>query len=665
VNIRRSGINRQSTIAAVAALAMLCAGCWGSKRGEGLSGAGTAAIPLTPALWFSPSIITAMAPYKDACGQPAMFVVADPLVEAMPKKLNRIFAGVTPQFDLEQRVASAGVIEVGLGLKHIDLVIPRHVQGTYPATVTLGMEMIFLSSDGKTLFNKKLQSVGRGDVTVTDQSCDVKGLEPIVQQAIEAVTDGLAKQVAESARVREYAEQMKTLGPTAAETPIPQAVAAPARPGASLPALGDGSQATTLTFHAIVRDESQDHILQQDEALTIEVQVKNEGQTEAQGVEVLVKGGGALTEHFPTSVAIGDVQPGEIKRTSVTNRVADLRESVSGELVLSLRSMTPLASLPPAKKFTFLVKPEKGESGTVAPDVDRLPKPFAQSKQTRAIVIAIGVGQFRDEHVPPVKYADHDAEVTAGYLRAIGGIPDGRVHVLVNKFALKEDLAETFDEWLPKRVDAETVVYVYFAGRALVDGKSGAVSLVPYDGTIAVPRRLYPVRRIQEALAKLPIQRAVMIFEVSLDPTPGADPSATPLADWGEGADDERDHVMWMVGNRSLQEAHVYEQGKHGLFTYHVLRGLQGLADADRDGTVVAGELCTYARGEVIRAAREQFGNAQQPLCSPPPGQGAVVRIHPMAKGNNPKPAAHAKKADPSSEAPPQAQKPMDMGPKP
>jgi hypothetical protein len=230
---------------------------------------------------------------------------------------------------------------------------------------------------------------------------------------------------------------------------------------------------------------------------------------------------------------------------------------------------------------------------------------------------------------------------------------------------LKADLAETFDEWLPKRVDAETVVYVYFAGRALVDGRSGAVSLVPYDGTIASPNRLYPVRHIQEVLARLPIQRAIMMFEVSLDPSPGADPGTTPQADWGDGAQDDRDDVMWMVGNRNLQEAHAYEQGKHGLFTYYLLRGLQGLADVDRDGTVVAGELCTYVRGEVIHAAREQFGNAQQPLCSPPPGQGAVVRIHPMAKGNNPKPPAQAKKAEPSADAPLQAPKPVDMGPKP
>ncbi len=220
------------------------------------------------------------------------------------------------------------------------------------------------------------------------------------------------------------------------------------------------------------------------------------------------------------------------------------------------------------------------------------------------------------------------------------------MRVLLDEHALKQDLAETFDEWLLKRADSHTVAYVYFSGRALVDGVTGAVSLVPFDGTTTAVSRLYSVRRLQESLARASIQRAVFMFDVSLEPTPGVQPSTSALPNWETGGAAGIEHLMWMVGNHRLQEAHSFEQGRHGLFTYHLLRGLQGLADADRDGMVVAGELCTYARNQVSRVAREQFGNAQDPLCVPPPGQGAIVRIHPLAKGNNPKPPAVVKKQD-------------------
>ncbi|HEX5646343.1 MAG TPA: hypothetical protein VFX56_05185, partial [Nitrospira sp.] len=643
--MKRSSSTRGSVsaIGMVAVLALLCAGCGGAKRSQIGPEPIAGTIPLTPALWLSPSATTAGLSYRNACGKSATVPVADPLEAALSKKLGRVFTGVLPQQGTEQIPASDSLIEVGLGQKKIDLEIPGQVKGTYPATVTLGMELVVLAQDGTFLFNEKRQGTSHGQVEVSGHSCDVQGLEPIVQEAIDAVVDDVVRHVAASSRIREYAAYPKALPPTAATptqadggvSPLAQAGMLPE--GSTVPTTGQlvlqGTvpQATALSFHAIVRDENQDHLLQQDETLTIEVEVKNEGQVEANGVEVLV--GGALMEHFPPTVAIGTVKAGEVKRVSITHRVTQLKAEAQGEVVLSLRSATALLALPPLKRFTLKIKPDTAEHDSVPPDVDHVPKALVAAKQAKSIVIAIGVGKFRDARVPAVKYAERDAEVMSGYLRAIGGVPPERTRLLLDQNALREDLAETFEEWLPKRVDADTVVYVYFSGRALVDGKSGAVSLVPFDGTTASVKRLYPVRRMQEVLSKLPIQRAIMIFEVSLDPTPGSNPASTPQADWEDGRDEGKNEVMWMVGNKALQEAHVYEQGKHGLFTYHLLRGLQGLADIDRDGTVVAGELCTYARGEVSRAARQQFGNAQQPLCSPPPGQGAVVRIHPMARG--------------------------------
>lgn len=100
------------------------------------------------------------------------------------------------------------------------------------------------------------------------------------------------------------------------------------------------------------------------------------------------------------------------------------------------------------------------------------------------------------------------------------------------------------------------------------------------------------------------------------------------------------------------------------MFTYYLLRGLQGVADLDRDGMVVAGELCLYARGQVVRAAREQFENKQDPLCAPPIGRGAMIRIHPIAKGNNPKPVQTQKiLEEPSADSTGPAKSPILIGP--
>ncbi len=635
-------------------------GCSVLKRGkEPIS---SQPIPLTPAIWFSPSGTTAEVPFQDACGEAASFPLADVLMGSVPKKLNEAFTGLTAQSLPEETLASDGVIEVGVGLRRIDLAVPTQAPGTYPATARVGIEMVFLARDGALLFSKKLEGIGRGTVTVGDQSCQIVGLEAIVQEAIDSVADGLAKQMAQSAQIREYAAQRDTWVPMATRSRS-TAVAPAAGASAVLPAVvpemveqppaapAEVVHPAQLSFRAIIRDENRDQLLGHDEAITIEIDVKNEGSREAKDVVVLVQGKTEAASQFPSEVPIGTLQPGEIKHTSVTKRVMVPEQALPLELTLHLRAAGPLESVPPPKIFSLGGKPRSANKVSI-PDVDHMPKSLAAFKQPKAVIIAIGVGTFRDKQMPEVKYAGHDAAVMAEYLHTIGSVPRERVRVLLDRQALQRDFEDTFERWLRKRADSETVVYVFFAGRALVDGATGAVSLVPFDGTLSEPKQLYPLRRLQESLSRLSIERAIMMFDVSLEPSPGADLAAMPSPDWMSGTGDERKDVeMWMVGNRHLQEAHAFEEGKHGLFTYHLLRGLQGIADVDRDGTVIAGELCTYARGQVARIAREQFGNKQDPLCLPPVGREAMVRIYPLAKGNNPKPVPATRQPESSADS--------------
>ena len=646
-------------------------GCSLLKRGK--EPVSSQPIPLTPVVWFSPSVTAAEVPYLDGCGETRSVALADALVGSVPKKLTGIFTGVTTQSQTDEPLASEGVIEVGVGPRRIELAVPKQMPGTYPATMTVGIEMVFLARDGTLLFSKKLEGAGRGTVAVGELACQVEGLEAIVQDAIDSAIDGLAHQIAQSVQIREYAAQRSTWVPMAAR-PRPPVTAPTAETVTSLPTVETAAQqpsvASTappapaqLSFRAIIRDENRDQFLQPDESLTIEIEVKNEGTGEAKDVTVTAEGKAELAAVFPSEVQIGSLQPRESKRTSITQRVTASQENLHGELTLNLRTSSPVVSVPPPKVFSFGVKPRVIDPALI-PDVDNLPNSLAAFTQPKAVIISIGVGTFRDEQVPAVKYARHDAEVMAEYLRIIGGVPGERIRILLDRQALERDVEDTFERWLRKKVDRETVVYVFFAGRALVEAGTGAISLVPYDGTLAGAQQLYSLVRLQEVLYRLPIRRAILMFDVSTDPSPGAALADIPSPAWESPVSEARKDVeMWMVGNRSLQEAHAYDEGKHGLFTYHLLRGLQGVADVDRDGTVVAGELCTYARGQAARVAREQFSNKQDALCSPGTGRGGMVRIHPVARGNNAKPVPIQKQPNPPTDSSGLGPNPMRIGP--
>lgn len=637
-------------------MVFLLGGCAWFSQGQSAS----VSLPysMTPALRVHPAMLDAVETYRNACGESQTIAIGRPLAAAVQAKLGGVFT----QMRTDASPQPDGVLETALVSRRIDLAILRQAAATYPVAVTLGLDLAYLASDGTTVFSKTLERTAHGKVTVQEGSCEVVGLDLIVREAAELVTGAVVKPLAASREVRGLAAaKQRGEAPVGSPAAIPPAgsvgqggdpslqgrseiSAAQAEPlspqgSPSPPSVSTDVVPSTLTFRAIMRDESRDQILQPDEPLTIEIEIKNDGPSEVKAVEVLVSGTGVLIAQLPSTIAVGNVQPGEIKRTTITKPVAGVTESLRGEVLLSLRAGSPLAQVPPVKKFVVLVKPGAAADAQALIDLDQPPKPVAALKQSKAVVLAIGVGHFRDERVSPLKYAGRDAEVMAAYLQAITGVANNRVRVLRDGQALKQDLAEAFEEWLPAQVEPNSVVYVFFAGRAQVDGVTGAVSLMPFDGTTSAAGRLYAVRRIQESLSRLSLQRAILMFDVSLESSPGTDPKGSASPVWDAGASDESSRMMWMIGNKGLQEAHAYERARHGLFTYQLLKGLQGQADLDRDGTVVAGELCTYARGEVGRAAREQFGNQQEALCVPPVGQEAMVRMQPMAKGNNPKPA--------------------------
>jgi hypothetical protein len=317
---------------------------------------------------------------------------------------------------------------------------------------------------------------------------------------------------------------------------------------------------------------------------------------------------------------------------SMDGKIGTVKEDTQAELVLTLRSRSPSDRLPPPKKFAVAMKPDTAPEAKAVPvDVDQLPKRALKIKQPKAVGIAVGIGQFRESGFQRVRYAAHDAEVVASYWQGIVGIPPDRVRRLTDSHALKSDLTEVFEDWLVKQADSTTVAYVYLSGRGVVEPSTGAVSFIPFDGTPSSSTRLYSLRRLNEALARSPVQLAIVILDLSLENAAlkdGIDPVSPQWEQTGQG----KDKIMWMVGNRSVQEAHPYDLGQHGLFTYEILKGLGGAADINQDGIVLAGELCTYAKGRVFKSARERFGNEQEPLCVPPPGQGAAVRLQPVSQ---------------------------------
>ncbi len=135
VAVRAQQRYRRILFSLLMALLMSPTGCSWFHRSDRL--AGVTPLPLTPILRFSSSVTTAAIPYQNACGEPASYSVASLLADGVATKLARVFKGLHPE-TVPPPVGNGfdGAVEVGLGMKQIDLAIHRQAAKSYPVTVT-------------------------------------------------------------------------------------------------------------------------------------------------------------------------------------------------------------------------------------------------------------------------------------------------------------------------------------------------------------------------------------------------------------------------------------------------------------------------------------------------------------------------------------------------
>ncbi len=382
----------------------------------------------------------------------------------------------------------------------------------------------------------------------------------------------------------------------------------------------------------MLRDQSRNHVLEEGEQLRVEVDVYNEGPGPAPGVEVQLTGTPGLVERLTTPMRIGDLPGGEHRRVTVTGTVPKLEAAEQVELTLTIQTSGPAVARPTPKKFLMAVRVPTEDLEVLSVGVDQPPRRVKGYEQPDAVGVAIGIGAFRDSTLANSRFAAHDATVMAGYLKQASGIPGERIKVLTDGQALRDDLVAVFETWLPTQARPQGTVYVYISGRAVVEPETGAVSLIPYDGRPGNRQRLYGLGRLHAALAHLPIERAIVMLDISLEPVAGVPGTPSALRWDPDESQVPPGRIVQMIGNTAMQDAHDYVPGQHGLFTYFLLKGLRGEADPKRTGRVLLRELCRYVQTQVQEVAQAEFGNRQSPVCLPSPGGILALEKSPIAR---------------------------------
>ena len=356
-------------------------------------------------------------------------------------------------------------------------------------------------------------------------------------------------------------------------------------------------------------DENANLVLEGGERVRVRVDVVNTGSTPVQNASATLTGTPAIVSQFPaTTLSLPPLQPGETKSLEFVATMPPTVQAQKAELQVVVSESGGTSAAPP-QTLLLTVQP----TGARSDDVDQIPPPVAGLQHPQTFLISIGIGAYRDQQVPQRKYAAQDAEMVAGYLQSLGGIPSSNVRLLQDSKALRPDIDEALLDWLPPHVTKDSVVIVFFAGQALVS-HAGEILLVPYEGTPATGSRLYPLKDLESALARLKAKHTILIFDGMVSRLPGDPRGKTPNPRW----DPSGGTTMRLVSTDGLSRGLEDDKHRHGLFTYYLLRALRGDADTNRDSQVTLGEVSAYVSQKVAWAAKSQFNTEQRPLFLPP-----------------------------------------------
>lgn len=216
--------------------------------------------------------------------------------------------------------------------------------------------------------------------------------------------------------------------------------------------------------------------------------------------------------------------------------------------------------------------------------------------------------------MPSVQYARHDALVAHEYFVRSLGLKESNIYLRTDGDATQGEFRKVFDPtqgWLAKRIKpGVSEVFVYFVGHGVPDPATQDAYLVPADGDPNYPATSFRLDELYHSLNKLPASQITMIIDACFSGQVGRGDQIQMVMAGARGIAVETrrvtpaPHLMVLTAAQGNQVSSSYPEKSHGLFTYFVLKGLQGYADLDGNSAVTIGELYTY----VLESVSEQAG---------------------------------------------------------
>ena len=231
--------------------------------------------------------------------------------------------------------------------------------------------------------------------------------------------------------------------------------------------------------------------------------------------------------------------------------------------------------------------------------------------------VALIIGIEKYDQTPEASYANLDAKYFYEYVRKGFGVSKANIKLLVDEDANLIQSLGTLNKWLPGKIkDGKTELIIFFAGHGLASSDGKELYLLPQDSDPDLLARtaLSRTELFQQIIALNP--KSVTMFLDTCYSGISRDEktllaSARPVRIVADEQDTPNNFTIFSASQLD-QISSGLKEAKHGIFSYYLMKGLEGKADTNQDKQITNGELLAYMDENVSQKASE-LGRQQNP----------------------------------------------------
>ncbi len=243
------------------------------------------------------------------------------------------------------------------------------------------------------------------------------------------------------------------------------------------------------------------------------------------------------------------------------------------------------------------------------------------------LAIIIGISEYKS--LTNADFADRDAKIFAQFSENILGIKNENIRVLLNDKATRNEIAKTLKLWLRKQAFGKEIeLFLFYAGHGVINSTTNELFFLPNDTEIKlIEDTAVSINYFFKELENINIKSATFFIDSCFSGNARDNKTiltgVRPITIVESDINFPQNYTIFSASSGN-EFSNSLPEAEHGLFSFYLMKGLEGEADINRDSKISAKELHEFTTKQVlmesVRLGTEQnsrlFGNREKILAT-------------------------------------------------